>query len=80
MMEKNWKSLTRPRKLEFSAEECTDTFCRVVAEPFERGFGITFGNALRRVLLASLQGSAVTAFRIEGVPEYHHHQFVDAHM
>jgi DNA-directed RNA polymerase subunit alpha len=65
MMEKNWKSLTRPRKLEFS--ECTDTFCRVVAEPFERGFGTTFGNALRRVLLASLQGSAVTAFRIEGV-------------
>jgi DNA-directed RNA polymerase subunit alpha len=67
MMEKNWKSLTRPRKLEFSAEECTDTFCRIVAEPFERGFGTTFGNALRRVLLASLQGAAVTAFRIESV-------------
>jgi len=67
MMQKNWKSLTRPRKLEFSAEECTETSCRFVAEPFERGFGTTFGNALRRVLLSSLQGAAVTAFRIEGV-------------
>ncbi|MBN2719788.1 MAG: DNA-directed RNA polymerase subunit alpha [Proteobacteria bacterium] len=66
-MEKNWKSLTRPRKLEFSGEECSDTFCRFVAEPFERGFGTTFGNALRRILLSSLQGAAVTAFRIEGV-------------
>lgn len=66
-MEKNWKSLTRPRKLEFSGEEYSDTFCRFMAEPFERGFGTTFGNALRRILLSSLQGAAVTAFRIEGV-------------
>ncbi|MFV1956271.1 MAG: DNA-directed RNA polymerase subunit alpha [bacterium] len=66
-MEKNWKSLTRPRKLVFDAKKNTDTFCRFTAEPFERGFGTTIGNALRRVLLSSLQGAAATAFRIEGV-------------
>ena len=66
-MEKNWKSLTRPKKLEFATDSKTDTFGRFTAEPFERGFGTTFGNALRRVLLSSLQGAAVTAFRIEGV-------------
>ncbi|MGD8352867.1 MAG: DNA-directed RNA polymerase subunit alpha, partial [Pseudomonadota bacterium] len=67
MMEKNWKSLTRPKKLEFAADSKTGTFGRFTAEPFERGFGTTFGNALRRVLLSSLQGAAITAFRIEGV-------------
>ncbi len=67
MMEKNWKSLTRPKRLEFAEDSKTDTFCRFTAEPFERGFGTTLGNALRRVLLSSLQGGAVTAFRIEGV-------------
>ncbi len=67
MIEKNWKSLTRPRKLIFDAKKNTDTFCRFTAEPFERGFGTTIGNALRRVLLSSLQGAAATAFRIEGV-------------
>jgi len=67
MMEKNWKSLTRPKKLEFDTDTKTDTFGRFIAEPFERGFATTFGNALRRVLLSSLQGAAITAFRIEGV-------------
>lgn len=67
MIEKNWKSLTRPKRLEFAEDSKTDTFCRFTAEPFERGFGTTLGNALRRVLLSSLQGAAVTAFRIEGV-------------
>ncbi len=67
MIEKNWKSLTRPRKLIFDTKKNTDTFCRFTAEPFERGFGTTIGNALRRVLLSSLQGAAATAFRIEGV-------------
>ncbi|MDF1535328.1 MAG: DNA-directed RNA polymerase subunit alpha [bacterium] len=66
-MEKNWKSLTRPKRLEFVEDSKTDTFRRFTAEPFERGFGTTLGNALRRVLLSSLQGAAVTAFRIEGV-------------
>ena len=67
MIDKNWKSLTRPKRLEFAEDSKTDTFCRFTAEPFERGFGTTLGNALRRVLLSSLQGAAVTAFRIEGV-------------
>jgi len=67
MMEKNWKGLTRPKKLEFAADSKSETFGRFSAEPFERGFGTTFGNALRRVLLSSLQGAAITAFRIEGV-------------
>lgn len=67
MIDNNWKSLTRPRKLEFDAASKTDTFCRFTAEPFERGFGTTLGNALRRVLLSTLQGAAVTAFRVEGV-------------
>lgn len=67
MIEKNWKSLTRPRKLIFDAKNNTETFCRFTAEPFERGFGTTIGNALRRILLSSLQGAAATAFRIEGV-------------
>ena len=67
MMEKNWKNLTRPKKLEFAVDSKSDTFGRFTAEPFERGFGTTFGNALRRVLLSSLQGAAITAFRIEGV-------------
>lgn len=66
-MDKNWKSLTRPKKLEFDADTMTGDFGRFTAEPFERGFGTTFGNALRRVLLSSLQGAAITAFRIEGV-------------
>jgi DNA-directed RNA polymerase subunit alpha len=67
MMDKNWKSLTRPKKLEFDEGTRSETFCRFTVEPFERGFGTTFGNSLRRVLLSSLQGAAVTAFRIEGV-------------
>jgi DNA-directed RNA polymerase subunit alpha len=67
MIEKNWKSLTRPKRLEFAEDSKTDIFCRFTAEPFERGFGTTLGNALRRVLLSSLQGAAVKAFRIEGV-------------
>ena len=67
MLEKNWKSLTRPKKLEFEVESKTDNCCRFTAEPFERGFATTLGNALRRILLSSLQGAAATAFRIEGV-------------
>jgi DNA-directed RNA polymerase subunit alpha len=67
MLEKNWRSLTRPKKLEFDIETKSGNFCRFTAEPFERGFGTTLGNALRRILLSSLQGAAATAFRIEGV-------------
>ena len=67
ILETNWKSLTRPKKLEFDEDSKTETFCSFSTEPFERGYATTLGNALRRVLLSSLQGAAVTAFRIEGV-------------
>ena len=59
--------LVKPTGLEPQPESLTDTFGRFVAEPLERGFGVTLGNALRRVILSSLQGAAFTGVRIEGV-------------
>jgi DNA-directed RNA polymerase subunit alpha len=56
-----------PRKLECDKESLTDTYGKFTAEPFERGFGTTIGNALRRVLLSSIVGAAVTSIKIEGV-------------
>jgi DNA-directed RNA polymerase subunit alpha len=64
---KNWRNLIRPKGLEIEKESLTDTYGRFVARPLERGFGTTIGNSLRRILLSSLQGVAVTAVRIEGV-------------
>ncbi len=66
-MYKNWRDLIKPKKLQVEAESLTNTFGKFYAEPFERGFGTTLGNALRRVLLSSLQGAAVTSVRIKGV-------------
>ncbi len=63
---RNWRELIRPRSLE-SDEESTESYWRFACEPLERGFGITLGNALRRVMLSSLQGAAITAIRIDGV-------------
>jgi DNA-directed RNA polymerase, alpha subunit, bacterial and chloroplast-type len=57
----------KPKKLDYDAETLTSTYGRFVAQPFERGFGTTIGNALRRVLLSSIEGAAVTALRVEGV-------------
>lgn len=62
-----WHGLVKPRKLEFDEKELTRTYGKFVAEPLERGFGITIGNSLRRVLLSCIQGAAVTAVRIDGV-------------
>ena len=62
-----WKNFQRPKRLEFEAETLTDRFGRFYAQPFERGFGTTVGNALRRVLLSSIEGAAVTAVKIDGV-------------
>ena len=62
-----WKGFQRPKRLEFERETLTDRFGRFSAQPFERGFGTTVGNALRRVLLSSIEGAAVTAVKIEGV-------------
>ena len=62
-----WKPLQMPKRIEFDEKTMTDRFGRFTFEPLERGFGVTIGNSLRRVLLSSLQGAAVTAVRIEGV-------------
>jgi DNA-directed RNA polymerase subunit alpha len=64
---KNWQELIRPEKLQVSAGQDAKRFATVVAEPLERGFGLTLGNALRRILLSSLQGAAVTSVQIDGV-------------
>ncbi len=67
MIQKNWQALIKPSKLDIMPG--ADPRCRatIIAEPLERGFGLTLGNALRRVLLSSLQGAAVTAIQIDGV-------------
>ena len=67
MMATNWRALIRPRRLEVEEPSQTEAYGRFACEPLERGFGITLGNALRRVLLSSLQGAAITSVRIENV-------------
>ena len=67
MIQRNWKELIKPNKLEFRGGDDLSRRATVVAEPLERGFGLTLGNALRRVLLSSLQGAAVTAIHIDNV-------------
>jgi len=62
-----WKGFQRPKRLELERETLTDRFGRFSAQPFERGFGTTIGNALRRVLLSSIEGAAITAVKIDGV-------------
>jgi len=62
-----WKNFQRPKRLEVERETLTDRFGRFHAQPFERGFGTTIGNALRRVLLSSIEGAAITAVKIDGV-------------
>jgi len=63
---RNWRDLIRPRGIHVEQETLTDFYGRFSCEPLERGYGITLGNSLRRVLLSSLQGAAITAVRIEG--------------
>ncbi|MCE1225928.1 MAG: DNA-directed RNA polymerase subunit alpha [Geobacteraceae bacterium] len=66
-MYKNWRDLIKPKQLQIEKETLTAMYGKFVAEPFERGFGTTLGNSLRRVLLSSLQGAAITSVRIKGV-------------
>ncbi len=63
---RNWRDLIRPRGIHIEQETLTEFYGRFSCEPLERGYGITLGNSLRRVLLSSLQGAAITAIRIEG--------------
>lgn len=67
LMSRNWTELIRPRRMEVDEATHTPFYGKFVCEPLERGFGITLGNSLRRVLLSSLQGAAITSVRIENV-------------
>ncbi len=67
MIEKNWQELIKPSKLDIDVGDLPARMATIVADPLERGFGLTLGNALRRVLLSSLQGAAVTSVQIDGV-------------
>jgi DNA-directed RNA polymerase subunit alpha len=64
-MYRNWRNLIKPKFLEYEKESGTPTYGRFIARPLERGFGQTLGNALRRILLSSLQGVAITNVKIE---------------
>jgi DNA-directed RNA polymerase subunit alpha len=62
-----WTGFQKPKRLSYDAETMTDRYGKFSAQPFERGFGTTIGNSLRRALLSSIEGAAITAVRIEGV-------------
>jgi DNA-directed RNA polymerase subunit alpha len=66
------KGFKRPSKISFEHDELSPNYGRFIAEPFEKGYGLTIGNSLRRVLLSSIEGAAITAIKIEGVP----HEFI----
>ena len=67
MLHKNWQELIKPSKLDIVPGNDPTRQASVVAEPLERGFGLTLGNSLRRILLSSLQGAAVTSIQIDSV-------------
>jgi DNA-directed RNA polymerase subunit alpha len=66
-MKNFWEDFQRPKRLECEEKTLTDTYGRFIGEPLERGFGVTIGNSLRRALLSSIRGSAVTGVKIDGV-------------
>ena len=66
-MQRPWHTIIKPKCLEVEEETLSPLYGRFTAEPFERGFGITLGNTLRRIMIASLQGAAITAVRIDGI-------------
>jgi len=67
VLQKNWMELIKPSKMDVNVQENDGRKGRLIAEPLERGFGLTLGNAIRRVLLSSLQGAAITSVKIKGV-------------
>src|SRR6516162_8522538 len=67
VLQRNWQTLIKPKQLSVEPGDDPKRVATVVAEPLERGFGLTLGNALRRVLLSSLQGAAITSVHIDGV-------------
>jgi len=66
-MNRNWRDMIKPKKLEADDKTLTATYGKFIGEPFERGYGTTIGNSLRRILLSSLYGAAITAVRIRGI-------------
>ena len=66
LIEKNWKELVKPSKLNVETSD-DKSYAKITVEPLEKGFALTLGNALRRILLSSIQGTAVTAIQIDGV-------------
>ena len=64
---RNWRELIKPKRIEIDQETNTNTYGKFVCEPLERGFGITIGNALRRILLSSLQGAAIVSVKFDNV-------------
>ena len=62
-----WKGFQKPKRLAVDPDTLTGTFGHFTAQPFERGFGTTIGNSIRRALLSSIEGAAITAVKIEGV-------------
>jgi len=66
-MHRNWRDMIKPKRLEADEKSLTPTYGKFVGEPFERGYGTTIGNSLRRILLSSLYGAAITAVRIRGI-------------
>ena len=62
-----WKGFQKPKRLSFNSDETNSSYAQFTAQPFERGFGTTIGNALRRVLLSSIEGAAITAVKIDGI-------------
>ena len=63
---KNWKSMIKPSKLDVKLSD-DKSYAKIVAEPLEKGYGLTLGNSLRRILLSSIRGAAVTSIQIDGV-------------
>src|SRR6202789_49727 len=66
MIARNWRDLIRPKGISIDTESANNFYAKFTCEPLERGFGITVGNSLRRILLSSLQGAAITALRVDG--------------
>ncbi|RZP12440.1 MAG: DNA-directed RNA polymerase subunit alpha, partial [Candidatus Dadabacteria bacterium] len=65
--QKNWLGLHRPKSIQVDNSSRSDTYCKFTCQPLEKGYGVTIGNTLRRVLLSSIQGPAITKIKIEGV-------------
>jgi len=68
LFQRNWRDLIKPKTIEIETKTSTDFYGKFVCEPLERGFGITLGNSLRRILLSSLQGAAIVSVKFDGVP------------